>query len=105
MITVSDLEKMRKKLFDIFPDAVRGSVSKSRWGKGRKVLHLMYGFSADTAFGYKLIAKGSLYYFVPWDTNYGDEPEWAESDFNLCLERLRSEFKGQRYRIENPVRF
>lgn len=105
MITVLELEEMRKKLFDIFPNAVRGSVAKSRWGNGRKVLHLMYGFSADTAFGYKLIAKGSLYYFVDWDTNYGNETEWAESDFDLCLERIRNKFKGKILTIDSPVRF
>jgi len=103
MITVSDLEEVREELLEIFPDAVRGSVCKSHWGKGRKVLHLMYGFSADTAFGYKLVAKGSLYYFTPWDTNYGDEAEWAESDILNCVNRIKDQFKGQKCSIDRPV--
>lgn len=105
MITVADIEFVRGEVSEIFPDAVRGSVSKSHWGKGRKVLHLMYGFSADTAFGYKLVARGNLLYFVAWDTNYGDEAEWAESEIKLCIDRIKTQFKGQKYNIDRPVRF
>ena len=104
MITVSDLEEVRDELLEIFPDAVRGSVCNSHWGRGRKCLHLMYGFSADTAFGYKLVARGNLYYFTSWDTNYGDDVEWAESEFKILVSRIKEQFKGQQYKIDRPVR-
>ena len=103
MKTVSDLEYIRGELIDIFPDAVRGSVAKSRWGNGRKTLHLAYFIGADTVSGYMIIARGQLFYFVDWDTNSEMSYEFAESDNELMISRIRTLFEGKILKIDRCV--
>ncbi len=105
MFYVNDVEEIKSELLDIFPDAVRGSVAKSRWGNGRKLLHLCYFFGADTAGGYMIKAKGQLLYFIEWDTNVGCEYIFAESDIEVMVKRVREMFKGRTLNINRPVRF
>ena len=105
MIYVSDIEYIREELLGIFPDAIRGSVSKSRWGKGRKLLHLSYYFGGDTAGGYMILGKSGLFYFIEWDTNEGWEYLFAESDIHWMINRVRGMFEGKVLRINKPVGF
>ena len=105
MVSVSDIEEVRERLRDIFPDAVRGSVIKSRWGSGRKLLHLSYDFGADTASGYMILGKGELFYFIDWDTNNGQEYLFAESDIEALISRVRKIFSGNVLCISKPVNF
>ena len=100
---VSDLDEIAVELKAIFPNAIRGSVAKSSWGGGRKTLHLSYGFSSDTAFGYIIQAKGSLLYFVEWDTNRGWDYKFAESENSKMVSRIVDMFYGELHRIESPV--
>ena len=105
MIYVSDIEEIKEKLSDIFPDGVRGSVAKSHWGKGRKLLHLSYYFGGDTAGGYMILGKGNLFYFIEWDTNEGHEYLFAESDIEIMVARVKIMFDGQIMTIDRPVKF
>jgi hypothetical protein len=103
MITVSDIEYIRRKLLDIFPDAVRGSVAKSKWGNGRRQLHLAYFIGSDTVGGYMVEPMGNLYYFNDWDTNTGRNFLFAESDIDAFVDRIRREYGGQQYIIDRCV--
>lgn len=93
--TVSEIECLRKDVLHLFPDAIRGSVAKTHWDKRRKVLHLTYWFHADTAGGTKVLAKGPLFYFIKWDTNFGDMPLFADSDYDMFARRLLGMKGGQ----------
>lgn len=103
MYYVRDIEQIREELSDIFPDAVRGSVAKSHWGKGRKLLHLSYCFGGDTAGGYMIQGKGDLFYFIDWDTNKGWEYLFAESDIIVMTQRVRKMFDGYTLNIDKVV--
>lgn len=103
MITVSDIEYIRGKLLDIFPDAVRGSVAKSRWGSGRRQLHLAYFIGADTVGGYMVEPMGELYCFNDWDTNAGKKWIFAESDIDSFIKRIRFEYGDRKYKIDRCV--
>jgi len=103
MKTVSDIEDIRKQLSDEFPDAIRGSVAKSNWGRGRKTLHLSYSFYGDTAGGYIIQARGNLFYFIEWDTNQGYEYLFAESTIKDMVLRIKGMFYEKVYYIESPV--
>lgn len=103
MISVSDMEYIRDNILDIFPNAVRGSVAKSLWGRGRKVLHLSYYICSDTVGGLKAIGKGDLIYFVEWDTNEGHIPKFAESDVDTFIKRVRENHAGKVQNIEKVV--
>lgn len=105
MKTVADLEEIKSKLSSIFPNAVRGSVSKSRWGKGRKVLHLCYFIGSDTVGGLIIQAKGDLLYFIDWDTNKGHEYMFAESDNNDMVSRVIGMYRNEVHTIERTVNF
>jgi len=103
MITVRDIEEIRKALKEEFPDAVRGSVCKSRWGKGRKTLHLSYFIGSDTVGGHMIQAKGNLLYFIEWDTNNGHEYKFAESEIKDMVCRVRKMFYGKLCKIQRIV--
>ena len=105
MITVDDIENIRDELSDIFPDAVRGSVSKSNWGKGRKTLHLCYFIGCDTVGGYMIKGKGDLLYFIDWDTNAGPEYLFAESEVDEMIKRVKNMFRGKVFNISRTVTF
>ena len=105
MIYVSDIEELKNELLSIFPDAIRGSVAKSHWGNGRKLLHLSYYFGGDTAGGYAIQGKGNLFYFIEWDTNEGFVSIFAESDINAMIDRVKKMFHGQVLVINRPVNF
>jgi hypothetical protein len=105
MIYVSDIEEIKHQLLEIFPDAIRGSVAKSRWGNGRRLLHLSYYFGGDTAGGYAIQGKGNLFYFIEWDTNEGYVYSFAESDINAMISRVKQMFDGQVFTINRPVKF
>ena len=105
MIYVSDIEEVKEQLACIFPDAVRGSVAKSHWGKGRKLLHLCYSFGGDTVGGYMIRGKGDLFYFIDWDTNEGLVNLFAESDIEVMISRVKKMFHGQVMNIDRPVSF
>ena len=105
MIYVSDIEEIKHQLLDIFPDAIRGSVAKSKWGNGRRLLHLSYFFGGDTAGGYAIQGKGNLYYFIEWDTNEGSVYIFAENDIDVMIGRVKKMFCGQVLNIDSPVRF
>ena len=103
MKTVSDIEEIRKSLLNIFPDAVRGSVAKSRWGNGRKQLHLCYWIASDTVGGLIVQAIGSLIYFIEWDTNSGYERLFAESDIDTFVERVKEMYIKEKHTISRTV--
>jgi hypothetical protein len=103
MVTVRDLENIRESLLDIFPDAVRGSVAKTRWGDGRKQLHLSYWVAADTVGGLIVQATGNLLYFVEWDTNSGYTKLFAESDIDVFIERVKSNHGAGKHTITRMV--
>ena len=103
MKTVSDIESIKDQLISVFPDAVRGSVSKSNWGKGRKMLHLHYWIGSDTVGGYIIQAKGDLFYFIEWDTNSGNNYLFAESEIVDMVNRVTAMFDNKIYRIERIV--
>ena len=105
MIYVSDIEEIKHQLLDIFPDAIRGSVAKSKWGNGRRLLHLSYFFGGDTAGGYAIQGKGNLYYFIEWDTNEGSVYIFAENDIDVMIDRVKKMFCGQVFNIDSPVKF
>jgi hypothetical protein len=105
MIYVSDIEEIKQQLLEIFPDAIRGSVAKSKWGNGRRLLHLSYFFGGDTAGGYAIQGKGNLYYFIEWDTNDGFVYIFAESDIDAIIARVKKMFHGQVFNIDRPVVF
>ena len=105
MIYVSDIEEIKHQLLEIFPDAIRGSVAKSKWGNGRRLLHLSYFFGGDTAGGYAIQGKGNLYYFIEWDTNEGFVYIFAESDIDAMIDRVKLMFHGKVLNINKPVRF
>jgi hypothetical protein len=102
MKTVSDVEEVRKSLLHIFPDAIRGSVARCRWGRGRKELHLSYWVGSDTVGGKMIVAKGGLLYFVEWNTNEGHTQVFAESENDKMVKRVSEMFKSQ-HRIERCV--
>lgn len=102
-ITVADIEYIREELLDIFPDAVRGSVSKSRWGNGKRELHLSYFIQSDTVGGYKLLPDGNLYQLIAWDTNCGIEWKYCCQDRFEFIAWVRGYFDDQRYGIERTV--
>jgi len=103
MKTVDDIEEIRERLTGIFPDAVRGSVAKSNWGKGRKQLHLCYFIGSDSVGGYIVQAIGELFYFIDWDTNDGYQKIFAESDIDVMVSRVLNKFKGQIFTIDKVV--
>lgn len=103
MITVSDIEHIKGELLDIFPEAIRGSVSKSKWGKGRKMLHLAYFILSDSVAGYLVHGRGGLYYFHEWSTGGGDEYVFAESDIDKFIERIRQEYGAKGHGIDRCV--
>jgi hypothetical protein len=105
MIYVKDMEEIKLELSNIFPDAIRGSVAKSNWGRGRKLLHLSYYFGGDTAGGYAIQGKGDLFYFIEWDTNQGFEYMFAERDIDLMIIRVINMFGGQVLNINRRVKF
>jgi hypothetical protein len=105
MIYVSAIEELKTSLSEIFPDAIRGSVAKSHWGKGQRLLHLSYFFSSDTAGGYAIHGKRNLFYFIEWDTNDGSVCLFAESGLDVMVERVKNMFKGQVFNIHKPVNF
>jgi hypothetical protein len=105
MIYVKDMEEIKLELSNIFPDAVRGSVAGSHWGRGRKLLHLSYYFGGDTAGGYAIQGKGDLFYFIEWDTNQGFEYMFAERDIDLMIIRVINMFGGQVLNINRRVKF
>lgn len=105
MITISDIEIIREELLDIFPDAIRGSVSKSNWGKGKRELHLAYFIYSDTVGGYKIIPSLGIYTFISWDTNIGVEWMFAHHDRDEFIEWIRDKFKGEKLKIDRTVTF
>ena len=104
MKTVDDIEEIREELKNIFPDAIRGSKAKTRYGKGRKMLHLCYWIGSDTVGGYMIQARKGLFYFIEWDTNSGYEYKFAESEIDKMVIRVMSMFYGEVYKIERTVR-
>ena len=88
--TVADLEELREGLLQLYPDAVRGSVAKSKWGNGRKQLHLSYWIASDTVGGEIIEAKGELFYYYEWDTNEGRSYKFAESEIETMVARVMS---------------
>lgn len=105
MITISDIEYIKEELKDIFPDAVRGSISKSYWGNGKRTLHLAYFVMCDTVGGYKIVPKGGLYQFVSWDTSTGVEWMYSHHDLHEFIRWVREEFTGVTYTIDRTVNF
>lgn len=103
MTTVDDIEDIKDRLKKIFPDAVRGSVAKSHWGRGRKELHLCYFIASDTVGGYIIEAKGDLFYFIDWDSNMGRVCKFAESSIYDMVKRVKKMFKGQKHKIQKVV--
>jgi hypothetical protein len=94
LTTVDLIKSIRLDLLDMFPDAVRGSVVKSRWGwRGRKHLHLAYFIGADCVGGYVIVGKGNLLYFHEWDTSGPTCARFAESDPVKFVNRVRSEIR------------
>ena len=105
MFRVEDLEKIKTSLLDIFPDAIRGSVAKSHWGDGRKQLHLSYWVAPDTVGGLIVQATGNLLYFIEWDSNSGHTKLFAESDIDVFIARVRSNYDSQTHTITQMVKF
>lgn len=105
MNTVDDIEEIKDSLKNIFPDAIRGSVAKSHWGKGRKQLHLCYFIGSDTVGGYIIEAKGELFYFIDWDSNMGHVCKFAESSIYDMVKRVKKMFKGKKFKIAKTVKF
>ena len=103
MITVSNIEEIKDELSAEFPDAVRGSVSKSRWGRGRRQLHLAYWIGSDSVGGYMITAKQNLFYFIEWNTNEGSTYLFAESTIKDMVLRVKRMFYGQQYKIDRVV--
>lgn len=103
MKTVADLEEIAEELSSMFPDAVRGSVAKSRFGRGRKTLHLSYWIGSDTVGGLIIQAKGDLLYFIEWDTNTGWEYIFAESRNSKMVARMVGRFYGQEHYFDRTV--
>lgn len=87
--TVSDLEGLKEDLLDNFPDAIRGSVADTSWDNRRKVLHLSYWVVSDDVGGMKVLAKGNMFYFIEWSAGGGEEYIFAESDYNIFLDRMK----------------
>lgn len=103
MVTVSDVEYIRERLLHVFPDAVRGSVAKSNWGRGRKQLHLSYWIAPHTVGGLIAHAVGDLVYLVQWDTNSGHERLFAESDVDVFIERVIKKYEHKTYTINRTI--
>lgn len=103
--TVYDIEEIKEELKHIFPDAVRGSVCKSKWGSKRKQLHLAYWIASDTAGGLIIEAIGSLFYFYQWDTNHGKNIMFAESNRNDMINRIKSIYDKRVLYIDRTVNF
>lgn len=94
MITVSEIEEVRRELLEIFPEAVRGSVSKSRWGNGRKQLHLSYWIGPDAVGGWIVEPVNGMFGLVEWDTNSGKRFEFAFLDMKSFIGRVKEVFSG-----------
>lgn len=103
MITIYDIECIREELLDIFPDAVRGSVAESRWGNGKRELHLAFFIMSDTVGGYKVLPKGNLYQFISWDTNAGIEWMYCHQDRFVFIDWIKSFFHGEKMGIDKTV--
>ena len=105
VVTVHDVELLREKLLDIFPDAIRGSVAKSYWGNGRKELHLQYWVTGDSVGGLIAHAVGDLIYLVEWDSGSSDSRKrlFAESDLTVFAERVRKEYGNEIHTITKMV--
>lgn len=94
LTTVSLIKSVREDLLDMFPDAIRGSEAKSRWGwRGRKHLHLAYFIGPDHVGGYVVVGKGNLLYFYEWDTSGPTFARFAESDPVKFINRVRAEIR------------
>lgn len=88
--TVSQIDDIRQALKHIFPDAVRGSVCKSKWGSKSKQLHLAYWVASDTVGGLIIEAQGDMFYFYNWDSNTGRNNMFAESEMMDMINRIKS---------------
>ena len=95
MIYVGDIQEVRDELLGIFPDAIRGSVSKSHWGKGIRQLHLSYWIGSDTVGGLIVEPLQGMYALVEWDTNNGREYLFCEKDQEVFIERVKRMFSGE----------
>lgn len=101
--TVYDIEEIKEQIKHIFPDAVRGSVCKSRWGSKRKQLHLTYWIASDTVGGLIIESIGGLFYFYNWNTNGGKNIMFAESDRDDMINRVKSMYDKQVLCIDRTV--
>lgn len=102
-ITIADIESVRRELLGIFPDAIRGSEAKSRWGDGKRDLHLAYFIESDTVSGYKIVPCGNLYQLISWDTNIGIEWTYSHHDQFYFLCWVKNYFKGETFGISRTV--
>ncbi len=103
MIKIQDIEYIREDLAEIFPDAIRGSVAKSRWGSGKRELHLAYFIYSDTVGGYKVDAHHGMYRFISWDTNQGIEWMYCHHDRHEFTAWVYEQFKCRKYQVERTV--
>jgi hypothetical protein len=103
MITISDIEHIKNELIEIFPDAVRGSVANSRWGNGKRELHLAFFIGSDTVGGYKIVPKGDLYQLIAWDTNTGIEWMYCHHDKYYFVSWVKRYFSRISLMIDRTV--
>jgi len=97
--TVADLQEIQAELLHIFPSSIRASEADSMWfGKGRKRLVLTCSFCTDTVYAYIVQIKGSMIYFVDYDSNNGYVYQFAESSVEDFIKRMLVKFYGQLYK-------
>lgn len=94
LITVADLQEVQAELLHIFPNSIRASEAKSMWFKGRKVLILTCTFVTDTVYAYVVHAKGGMIYFIDFDSNSGNDYQFAESSVDDFVKRMLVKFYG-----------
>lgn len=94
--TVADLQEIQSELLHIFPKSIRASEAESMWfGKGRKRLVLTCTFVTDTVYAYIVQIKGSMIYFVDYDSNSGYVYKFAESSVDDFIKRMLVKFYGE----------
>jgi hypothetical protein len=102
-IYVQDIKEISRQIKTIFPESVRGSISKSRWDRGARTLHLSYHVNSDTVGGYKIKPLKNLYCLISWDTNNGENIIFAEAEKDTFVKKIKKYFKGEIYRITKMV--
>jgi len=94
--TVSDIKEIQAELLHIFPSSIRASEADSMWfGNGVKTLVLASTFVTDTVYADIVKIKGSMIYYIDYDSNSGYMYEFAESSVDEFIKRMIVKFYGK----------